>query len=124
MDYFLEFKKYTKELTSLLACKSVEEMVTQQNKLIALSQLSSLDSEFEVVRSQILSSQQVDTLTDVFSWVMQSSFEDSHSTPEGDSLDHFALAVQSRRSWWSWPWSRWRSWWTGDLLCLWESVSL
>lgn len=34
MDFFLEFKKYTKELTSLLVCKSVEEMLTQQKTYI------------------------------------------------------------------------------------------
>lgn len=78
MDYFLEFKKYSEELTSLLACKSVEEMLTQQKKLIALSCLSGLDLEYEVVQFQILSSKQVDNLTDVFSRVMQSSFMEAH----------------------------------------------
>lgn len=42
MDYVLEFKKYNKELTSLLAWKFVEEMLTQQSKRITLSCLSGL----------------------------------------------------------------------------------
>ncbi|KAL5180476.1 putative leucine-rich repeat receptor-like serine/threonine-protein kinase [Glycine soja] len=79
----LVYKKYTEELTFLLACKFVEEMVTQQKKLIALRLLFGLDSKFVVVCSQILSSWQVDT------------FEGSRSTLEGDSLDRSALAVQS-----------------------------
>lgn len=45
MDYFLEFKMYTEELTSLLVYKIVEEMLTQQKKLIALSWLFGVDSE-------------------------------------------------------------------------------
>lgn len=55
MDYFLEFKKYTEELTSLLACQYIKEMLTQQNKLIALSWLSGLDLRHKVIRSQVLS---------------------------------------------------------------------
>ncbi|KAJ1387092.1 hypothetical protein SESBI_40262 [Sesbania bispinosa] len=56
MDYFLEFKKHTEEMQSLLACKTIDEMITQQQKLIALSWLSELDPDYEVVQSQILSS--------------------------------------------------------------------
>lgn len=70
--------------------------MTQQKKLIALRLLFGLDSKFVVVCSQILSSWQVDTFTDVFFWVMQSSFEGSRSTLKGDSLDRSALVVQSR----------------------------
>lgn len=47
-----------------------------------------------MVQSQFLSSKEVDNLTDVFSQVMQSSFEESRSTTKFDSFYHSTLAVQ------------------------------
>lgn len=51
MDYFLGFKKYIEEFTSLLAHKLVEVMLTQSKKFIVFSSLSDLDLEYEVVWS-------------------------------------------------------------------------
>lgn len=95
MDYLLEFKKYIEELTSLLACKYVEEILTQQNKLIVLNWLLVLDSEYEVIPSQIFSSK-VDNLIGVFSRVMQSfSVESRPTTTNNDFSDRLALDVES-----------------------------
>jgi len=95
MNYFLEFKKHTEEMQSLLACKTIDKMIAQQKKLIALSWLSSLDLEYKVVRSQILSSEDIYNLTDVFSKVMQSSFEGPKGLTESEVLDHSTLVIQN-----------------------------
>lgn len=70
-QFFADFKKLYEEYNSLLPISAdVQKMQTQREQLAVMGFLGSLGPEFESVRSQLLSSSELPSLTDTFARVL------------------------------------------------------
>ena len=69
--YFMDFKKTYEELNVLLPFSpDVKAQQVQREKIVIMSFLASLPIEFEIAKSQILSSSEISSLQDVFTRVL------------------------------------------------------
>jgi hypothetical protein len=71
-SYFMDFKRTYEELNMLLTFSpNVKIQQSQREKMVVMSFLVGLPSEFETAKSQILSSSEISSLQDAFSRVLR-----------------------------------------------------
>ena len=90
-NYFMEFKKTYEKLNMLLPFSTdITVQQTQREKMVVMSFLAGLPSEFEIAKSQILSGSEIFSLQDAFSRVLriESSSNIQSTLPNSALVSH------------------------------------